>query len=84
MGESKSTCRSCGKKVLFIKDEKGTTQVLDLVAPVFNLPALQEGEDPGDWMLCKRSRSSFVTHFATCPKASSHSKRKAKKRNDGG
>lgn len=55
-------CRVCGRRVVFLKDQDGKTQVLDVVAPVY---IVTEG-GPGP---CARSRAAYVSHWATCPKA---------------
>lgn len=65
-----SRCRTCGKKVSFVKDENGKTQILDLAAPVYT--TANEGE------ACFRCDHAYVSHFATCPQASAHSKRGGK------
>lgn len=81
-------CESCGKRVLFAVDEKGTRQVLDIVAPVYAIKTYRgyEGTDPDTEGLTAiaevrdvaRERLAFVSHFATCPNAARHSsKRKA-------
>lgn len=64
-----SICRSCGKKVAFMTDENGKTQILDLVAPVYTTT---HGGDRD----CRRLKLAYVSHFATCPNASKHSKKK--------
>ena len=66
------TCRGCGARILFIEDDKGTRQVLDLQAPVFAVIAY--GGD-GD-ATCIRNRMAYVSHFATCPNASEFSKKR--------
>jgi hypothetical protein len=54
--------------VFFAKDESGKTQILDASAPVYWLSK--------DRQLCIRQYDSFVSHFATCPDAGQHSKKK--------
>ena len=50
-------------------DEKNKIQVLDAVAPVWRRTTAGH---------CVRNKESFVSHFATCPKASEFSKKKKK------
>lgn len=65
-------CKGCGKPVLFVKDEKGTTQVLDARAPIFHF----NGGDIDGTFTVHRLSSAWVSHFATCPNASEFSKGK--------
>jgi hypothetical protein len=60
-------CKTCGKKITFGRLGNGKLIPLDLVAPVY---ALLDGE------LATRAESYYVSHFATCPQASEHSKSK--------
>lgn len=69
IGARAGDCRSCGKKVLFAMDDKGTKQILDLVAPCFVV------EWTNGTMVVRRVPVTYVSHFATCPNASQHSKR---------
>lgn len=70
---NEATCKSCGKKVAFVKDDKGKVQILDLVAPVYEQTTLVNGVVT----YCERSTTAYVSHFATCPNASKHSKKKS-------
>jgi hypothetical protein len=53
--------------VYFVKDENGRTQILDAVAPVFEVDVPESK--------CRRATGVYVSHFATCPDASSWSTR---------
>ena len=65
-------CTTCGKPVMFLKDEKGNWQCLDTVAPVYQvMTAAGEGDAPG----VVRVRSAYVSHFATCTAPSQFSKK---------
>lgn len=62
-------CRGCGRKVFFVKDADGKTQILDAVAPVWSIQGQPEP-------MATREIGSYVSHFSTCPKASEFSRRK--------
>lgn len=61
-------CKSCGRKIVFAITEQGKTIPLDLTAPVYYC----------NWdAKCFRGPAHhYVSHFATCPDASKHSKKK--------
>lgn len=69
-----SRCKGCGRKVYFLKDEKGTTQILDAVAPCYQIEQYNlTGATPQTVEMevkVTRNRLAFVSHYATCPKAS--------------
>lgn len=75
-------CRSCNKKVFFARDTKGKLQILDAIAPVYGLSPRDvdptairaNGETPG-FMVNSVEFKFYVSHFATCPHATSHSKK---------
>ena len=69
-----STCKGCGKKVIFAVDTEGKTQILDAIAPVFYAYVNSSGKND-----CVRDEQAFVTHFATCPAANQFSKSAKKK-----
>lgn len=63
---SESKCKGCGKKVIWAVDENGTKQILDAVAPVYQLSESQNPEnDPVQ--RCARAKTAYVSHFVTCP-----------------
>jgi len=64
-------CKSCGRKVLFVADDGGKNQVLDLVAPVYAVC------DQSGTLMAGRAAVTYVSHFATCPQATQHSKTSA-------
>jgi len=70
-------CRGCGKIVYFVKDKTGKFQVLDTVAPVWNVKA---GHDPvtgfSSYEAERAGDNTFVSHFSTCSKANLFSKSK--------
>lgn len=75
-----TTCRGCGKAIVFatvLRPSGVTVKVpLDVSAPVYRVTgwALDEGEEaPGTPVTIERSGDAFVSHFATCPKASDFS-----------
>lgn len=67
-------CRACGKALRFVQVPKSgatdqwTTVPLDLAAPTYEL--LPDGT-------YRRSVAAFVSHFATCPKASEFSRKQS-------
>ena len=64
-----STCKGCGRKVIFAKDENGTTQILDAVAPVYSVLEIGPPKGVGQSETrCVRSRTTYVSHFVTCSK----------------
>lgn len=67
-----TACKGCSKPVLFIRDEHGTLQCLDTVAPVF---ARIRDRDDGQPQII-RMVTAYVSHFATCPQANKFSKKK--------
>ena len=64
-------CQGCQKEVLFMKDENGTTQILDIKAPTYVV-----FKDILGQLTAKRATEVYVSHFATCPKASEFSRNK--------
>lgn len=76
-----SKCKSCGREVIFAVDKKGTTQILDTVAPVYRWSKLHGFPGTVVKIDCERAVNGsemgyLVSHFSTCPNASSHSKGK--------
>ena len=63
---SEGTCKGCGKKVIWVTITKadGTTGQLPLdpSAPVYEV-------DPVSPAIGERTKTAFVSHFATCPQA---------------
>ena len=62
-------CKGCGKPILWATDEKGTRHPLDPRAPVYSFNG---GDLDGEFKV-HRAEGCFVSHFATCPKASDFS-----------
>lgn len=58
-------CKSCNKKIVFGILEEGKKVPLDVVAPVYQLVGTR----------AIRIHQGYVSHFATCPDASKHSKK---------
>jgi len=65
-------CKGCGKPIVWAKDEKGTSHPLDARAPVYHF----NGGDLDAEFTVYRLTGSWVSHFATCPKANEFSKGK--------
>ena len=64
-------CKGCGRAVIFAKDENGTNQILDAVAPVYSTDTtFSDGT-----ITVARDREAYVSHFVTCPKGEQFSKR---------
>lgn len=90
MAVKTSRCRGCDREVLFVKDEEGKTQILDVVAPVFEPASFRgyegghedDAETPREFLgelapgslVVRRAPTAMVSHFATCPKADQFSK----------
>lgn len=66
-------CKGCGRKIVWGIKPDGKRVPLDAVAPVFLLRGLdkEQGCYPVD---IAPPDTAFVSHFATCPKASEFSK----------
>lgn len=64
-------CKSCGRELTFARSTDGKVIPLDMVAPVYEL---ELDRDTGQ-MLAIRTTSAHVSHFATCPDATQHSRR---------
>lgn len=76
--DRETVCTSCGRKVLFVDIKKvdGTpgSVPLDPAPAVYSI-----SEDFMSGQLCgERIHSAMVSHFVTCPNASTHSKKKKK------
>ena len=70
-------CRGCGKPVVFavVQKEDGEEgrAILDFRAPVYEVLS-----DANDRTIVRRSKTAAVSHFATCPDASTFSGSKKK------
>lgn len=75
-----STCKGCGKKIIWGMTEDGKVIPLDKVPPVYEV--FYGFEMANKLPLIKRKEGHYVTHFATCPKANEFSRAKKKKNND--
>lgn len=69
-----STCKGCGRKIVWAIDEAGKRQCLDAVAPVYEVLRPDEVD-----ARCARRKESFVSHFVTCPNRDQFRKPKAAK-----
>ena len=70
-------CKGCGKPIRFVTSTEGKQIPLDVRAPVYHrrtsgAEEFFERDGFGD-----QERTAFVTHFATCSKASEFSNKKA-------
>lgn len=83
--ENFAQCRSCGKRIMFIRMKSGKNMPVD---PTFvNYKNNPRGKDrivlpSGDVIACDANVSAddadgygYVSHFATCPMAGKHRKR---------
>ena len=59
-----SNCKGCHKKMIWATTPEGKKIPLDAKAPVY----LVEQDGEGTYRAI-RQEDTFVTHFATCPKA---------------
>jgi hypothetical protein len=66
---NKGRCKGCGKDVLWSKTKEGKNVPLDPKAPVYRVAEDLFG---GEVALLERT-GSYVSHFATCPKADNFS-----------
>ncbi len=71
-------CRGCGRKIIWAITAEGKNIPLDLVAPVYSV-ALHRIEDGTEVYTATRLGMTFVSHFATCPKANQFSGRNKEK-----
>ena len=83
---NQSLCKSCGAPILWVVSPKGARMRLDLRAPVYVANKLDvglyrvEGWDYEEGEIrVERARDAFVSHFATCPDASKHSRTKERR-----
>ena len=67
-------CKSCGKKILWALSHEGKRIPLDPTPPVYQVQVIE-----GQETMCIRRTSVLVSHFATCPDATEHSKQNANK-----
>lgn len=69
-------CRGCNKKILWGKDGMGRAVPLDVIPPVYRVTQTEDN----NFLLALANQvfntaepTFFVSHFATCPKASEFS-----------
>ena len=66
-------CKTCGKAIVYadiVKADGTPGKIpLDMVAPCYRI------KSDGDVVVGERAQDVRVSHFATCPQASQHSKR---------
>jgi hypothetical protein len=63
-------CSGCGKPMVFSETMDKKKIPLDSRAPVYRVVTQAEDGTP---LIVERDRYAYVTHFATCPKASDFS-----------
>mgnify|MGYP001597955459 FL=1 len=66
-----SACKGCGKEVLWAVDDNGTKHPLDTTPPTY--VAIEDAQKKGVFRAVRSM--AYVSHFATCPMASTFSKR---------
>ena len=73
-----ATCKSCGRKIVWMTERSTGKKIpLDDVAPCYSATPDHEGQGLSTVNFTgERAPLARVTHFATCPQASSHSKSK--------
>ena len=69
-----STCKGCGKEILWATTKEGKRIPLDATAPVYMRVQADPSmgfqlQDP----VAERVHVAYVSHFATCPKANQFS-----------
>jgi len=62
-----STCRGCGRAILFARSSTGRAIPLERVRRVYRLE--QRGEGPAEARALEELGTVYVSHFETCPKA---------------
>lgn len=66
-----SLCSTCGRQIVWgVNKETGKSVPIDMIPPVY---AVHE-EAGGSVTLVNLKKAAGVSHFATCPQASEHSK----------
>jgi hypothetical protein len=60
-------CKGCGRKIIFGELPEGGLVPLDPSPPVYRL---DRELDPGNPWKTVKTPGHFISHFATCPKAS--------------
>lgn len=84
MGDKESTCRGCGKKILWARTSDGRRIPLDPSAPVYVLLSDAEcGDQNGPVVILhpaadRKLKGPWVSHFATCPQANQFSSSKVR------
>lgn len=70
-------CKGCGKPIVFVADEDGKTIPIDPRPPVYyaTVWAADVSDIRGTPVQVRRVKEAFVSHFATCPKASEFSRK---------
>ena len=68
-------CKSCNRPLLFAKTPEGKIIPLDTVAPIYIFDPKTNTCEQADNNI-EGAVKCYVTHFATCPKASEFSKKK--------
>lgn len=71
--EADRPCKSCGAPLKFARNRATGARIpLDLRAQVYRIVE----ESPGGTPVVEVVPGAFVTHYATCPQASTHSKKR--------
>lgn len=72
-------CKGCGKRIVWgIHEGTGTRIPLDPVAPVYEAAGASNKPDKsGLELYVSRTKTAFVSHFATCAKANQFSGKNA-------
>jgi hypothetical protein len=68
-----TTCKGCGRKVVFAVDEEGAHAVLRRGLADVRVREAPVGSNAVP--RCERSRQSYVSHFVTCPQRERFSKK---------
>lgn len=63
-------CKTCNRKLVWARTAEGKLIPLDVVAPVYTLIEVNGRRE------AVRTTLHFVSHFATCPDADYHSRKK--------
>ena len=75
----KSTCRGCGRPIIWGETATGTRIPLDATAPVYQVVKEEiDPSNPAAYKLVIDRAPGFVSHFATCSQARSFSKNRKK------
>ena len=73
---SERACRACGKMLRFAKSTvTGKLLPLERVRVVYQCSVDADGEDEARFITLDEPRAAYISHFETCPRASTFTRR---------